>query len=218
VPSVLRVPEVILILIPGCRHSWQNDLAAARFASMLNGAFKLELEKLLDTSQLPELGPGPRPGIKSEAELIKGLDKIFSGSDARSEQRELVTALVLLWHDHLDAAHELAQEIPNQTGSFIHGIMHRREPDFGNAAYWFRRVGKHPAFEKIATGVQNTLEEKGDAMLTKRLIPTGEWDPFAFISTCQEASRNSNRGEKELLCELQAIESRALLAWIWENQ
>jgi len=179
---------------------------------MVNGATKQEIETLFETLQLPDLGPGPRPGIKSEAELGKHLDKAFGSSDATVEQRELVSALVLLWHDHLDAAHEIAQEIANPTGSFVHGIMHRREPDYGNAAYWFRRVGKHPAFAEIAIRAGKALEEKDE--LAKELIPGGEWDPFAFVSVCERASRNSSQGEKKLLQELQAIESRSLLDWI----
>lgn len=183
---------------------------------MVNGAIKQELGKLFETPQLPDLGPGPRPGIKSEAELTSFLDKILGDSDAKADGRELVTALVLLWHDHLDASHGLAQEIANTTGSFVHGIMHRREPDYGNAAYWFRRVGKHPAFDEIAERAEKTL--KSDAALTKRLIPAGEWDPFAFISACQEASNSKDGGQTELLREVQAIESRALLDWICGHQ
>jgi hypothetical protein len=186
---------------------------------MLNGATKQEIEKLFDTLQLPDLGSGPRPGIKSEAELKKCLDKVWSNSDAKAEERELVSALVLLWHDHLDAAHEIAQEIANATGSFVHGIMHRREPDYGNAAYWFRRVGKHPAFGEIANRVEKALEAKGEVDLAKKLIPGGVWDPFEFISTCERATRNSAPDEqKGLLRKVQAIESRALLDWLCGNQ
>lgn len=182
---------------------------------MLNGATKQEIEKLLDTLQLPDLGPGPRPGVKSEAELKKCFDKALGSSEVKAEQRELVSALVLLWHDQLDAAHEIAQEIGNTTGAFVHGIMHRREPDYGNAAYWFRRVGKHPTFPQIANRAGKALEAKGEADLNKKLIFGGEWDPFAFISACEGATRNSSRAEqKDFLKELQAIESRVLLDWI----
>jgi hypothetical protein len=52
-----------------------------------------------------------------------------------------------LWlrFDFLDESHTISQEIETPTGSFWHAIMHRREGDFGNSKYWWRRVGKHPA-------------------------------------------------------------------------
>src|SRR6267378_1527692 len=136
---------------------------------MLNGATKEEIQKLFDTLQPPDLGPGPRPGIQSEAELKKCLDNLLGESNAQAEQWELIVALILLWHDHLDSAHEIAQKIANATGSFIHGIMHRREPDYGNAAYWFRRVGKHPAFVEIANRAGNALAAKAEDELAQKL-------------------------------------------------
>jgi hypothetical protein len=185
---------------------------------MLNGATKQEIQKLFETFLPPELGPRPRPGIKSEAELKKCLDNALANSRVQSEQSDLIFALVLLWHDHLDAAHEIAQGISNATGSFVHGIMHRREPDYGNAAYWFRRVGKHPAFAEIANRARKALEPKGEAKLIQKLIPGGEWDPFAFISACEEAARTSGGAEqKELMRELQAIETSALFDWLCSN-
>lgn len=182
---------------------------------MLDQATRQELQKLFDTLQLPELGPGPRPGIKPEVELKKCLASLLGNSNTRTEQRELISALVLLWHDDLDAAHAIAQEIGDATGSLVHGIMHRREPDYGNAAYWFRRVGKHPAFSEFASRAGKALAAKGESELARKLIPGGEWDPFAFISACEAAARSGTPDARTgVLRELQAIESRALLDWI----
>jgi hypothetical protein len=57
------------------------------------------------------------------------------------------SCLAGLWlrFDFLDESHKMSQEIETPTGSFWHAIMHRREGDFGNSKYWWRRVGQHPA-------------------------------------------------------------------------
>lgn len=58
---------------------------------------------------------------------------------------ELSPYLQALWWDAKGAwerAHELAQDIDDRTGSWIHAYLHRKEGDLGNAAYWYRRAGK----------------------------------------------------------------------------
>lgn len=138
-----------------------------------------EIGKLLDTPEPPELGPGPRAGVMAEKALDERLRKL-GGSD-------LLRATVLLWHDHLDAAHQIAQAIETADGSYVHGIIHRREPDYSNAKYWFRRVGhQHPCFEE----------------LSRRL--NASWDPLAFVDRCQ---RRENISE---LRAIQALEIRLL--------
>ena len=54
-------------------------------------------------------------------------------------------AALWLYVDELDRSHEISQNIKDATGSYWHGIMHRREGDFSNSHYWFTRAGIHPA-------------------------------------------------------------------------
>ncbi len=54
-------------------------------------------------------------------------------------------ALVALWHDakgDWERAHEVAQDVEDATGSWVHAYLHRKEGDEGNAAYWYRKAGK----------------------------------------------------------------------------
>src|SRR5262249_1072580 len=75
---------------------------------------------------LPPLGPGPRAGVRAQAELDRELAAMPHLAALPPEQRELVRALVLLWHDHLEAAHTISQGIETADGAFVHGIRHRR--------------------------------------------------------------------------------------------
>lgn len=54
-----------------------------------------------------------------------------------------------LYVDELDRSHRVSQGIEDATGSFWHGIMHRREGDFSNSHYWFGKVGEHAAIGQI---------------------------------------------------------------------
>jgi hypothetical protein len=177
-------------------------------------AGKTEAEgfKGLLTGGLPDLGPGPRSGAMPQAELGKVLGLLLGDADLPAVSQKLIRALVLLWHDHLDAAHAISQDIENADGSYVHGIVHRREPDYGNAKYWFRRVGQHAAFPVVAERVAGLLESQEEHSLQKELMSVGEWDAFAFIDLCQKASgRAAEKGLAEQLKQIQAIEFEVLL-------
>src|SRR3954468_2156445 len=129
-----------------------------------------ELKNLLESPSLPDLGPGPRAGITPLSELNHELDQILPRLKLPSRNQQLTRALILLWHDSLDAAHGLAQDIEGPDGAFVHGIMHRREPDFGNAAYWFRRVGQHAAFSEIGKRAPSIPEIKSSPKVYSALF------------------------------------------------
>ncbi len=104
--------------------------------------------------------------------------------------RLALSAGLLQIHDFWDASHQAAQEADDlgerDFSAYWHGIAHRREPDPGNAAYWFRRVGRHPLFGPLAEAARPLLEEFGDASPPSRLGPGG-WDAMAMIDLCSRA-------------------------------
>jgi hypothetical protein len=152
--------------------------------------------------------------VQPETRINRALDEVLSGTVLPRDNQELTRALVLLWHDHLEAAHVIAQSIENANGSFVHGIMHRREPDFSNAAYWFRRVGEHPVFEPLVGKVAAMIQGEKESPLLK-LIAKETWDPFAFVSACEHASRDGLHDGP--LRQVQRIESEELLNWLWRG-
>jgi hypothetical protein len=175
----------------------------------------LGLNALLVTRQLADLGPGPREGVESEASLNLKLRPLFEGSRLSAERQELIRALVLLWHDHLDSAHTIAQGIDTADGAFVHGIMHRREPDYGNAAYWFRRVGKHPAFGELALRTERLLGSTPQEDPKPQLIPQGQWNPRQFINLCEAAAgKAGSNATRLLLQQVQYLEFESLLDYL----
>ncbi len=80
-------------------------------------------------------------------ELVALVRKIVASPSLAAQP--LLCAGLWLYVDELDRSHVISQGIENPTGSFWHGIMHRREGDFWNSHYWFRRVGNHPAMKQI---------------------------------------------------------------------
>ncbi len=115
--------------------------------------------------------------------------------------------------DSWDDSHEAAQEADDlgerRTSAYWHGVAHRREPDAGNAAYWFRRVGRHPLFPALFEAALPLLETQSDPKWKGRLGGSGVWDSHAMIEFCTRARPGS--GEEMLARRLQRLELAILL-------
>ncbi len=166
------------------------------------------LAELLREERLPPLGPGsPNRAARPRLEAFAP-EQAFAPHRVRDRvMARACHAALWLYHDFLDESHALSQEIATPTGSYWHGIMHRREPDFGNAAYWFRRVGSHPVFAPLRSAAAELAGEQPGPAAFLRTQPA--WDPFAFVDLC-EASL-SGRAPCEALCrQVQLCEWRLL--------
>lgn len=171
------------------------------------------LEELLGVGGLAGLGPEARPGRADLEGIEASMDAIVSAAGKSMSGRDAacLRGLVLVWHDHLDEAHALVQDLPGGDAAWVHGIVHRREPDYSNARYWFQRVGGHPSLEGLAGEAAGLLA--GHTAVPYRLIRDGVWDPFAFVEAVSAAVRRGGEGElTALLRALQGLEVRVLAA------
>src|SRR5262245_6391168 len=98
-------------------------------AHRMSDSIQTQFRPLFATAEDAPLGPGPRSTRLTLSELNTKLDSAFKTAKLSSDRQQLVRSLLLLWHDHLDASHEISQSIENPDGSLVHAIMHRREPD-----------------------------------------------------------------------------------------
>lgn len=103
----------------------------------------------------------------------------------RIEAAPEILAGLWLYVDDLDRSHTISQDIHSPTGSYWHAIMHRREGDFWNSKYWFRKVGDHAVIKFLG------------------------YDPSVVVDQC-ESDQGRNAVE---LVEIQRREWKALFDW-----
>lgn len=150
---------------------------------------------------LPELAPR-HPGRHRNwmAHLLSQLNpRNYLAGEGDDCEAEAVLAGLLQINDYLDESHNHSQSIQGEgrdvNGDYWHGIMHRREPDYGNGKYWFRRVGHHPCFDKLAPLAEQALDECGSSAVDDwkhRVTGSNGWDGAAFIDLCQTAEQSSD--------------------------
>ncbi len=151
----------------------------------------------LNRDDPPGLGRAPRAGRLAEREVRGGL----------RNARPVALGLALLWHDHWDAAHEVAQSDEGESDhDLLHYFVHRREGDFGNAGYWLRAAEGHPAFDRIGSRAEALL---GTNPLRDKLLAGGAWNARGFL----DAVRRGLKGPDEPI--LRALQAEEMLA-LWE--
>lgn len=147
-------------------------------------------------------------------------EQLRPGLQSRPDAVALKAGLLQI-HDDLEGSHELSQSVQgHRSGDYWHGIMHRREPDFGNSKYWFRRTGEHPVFEPLSIRAAEILDASAaaDAGVWQRRLgcPQG-WDPFAFVDFCQHCRSGTDSALTRATEEIQYIEMLLLLKQCFQD-
>ncbi|EMI22828.1 hypothetical protein RMSM_00237 [Rhodopirellula maiorica SM1] len=134
----------------------------------------------IQNAPLPDLGDGSRSAggdVSALEAQLRGGDIAGSINASSPLGTQLCSSGLWLLAGDLDRSHRISQDIDEKEGSFWHGIMHRREGDFSNAKYWFRRVGKHPVISQLSELCGNQFRSPED-----------------FVDACAEATRAEANG------------------------
>lgn len=175
------------------------------------------ITSLLQPERLNPLGPG-QPNTKVYAQLqALTVERAFAGQSVQDKDMAAACLAGLwLYHNYLDESHRISQDIDTPTGSYWHGLMHRREPDFGNAAYWFRRVGSHPVFEPLRTAAADIASATESDASSRFLVQQTRWEPLAFLALCEAAYQHKN--PYDLLCrQIQQCEWQLLFDYCYQQ-
>jgi len=158
--------------------------------------------------------------------------ELFEGFTIRSPQMAACAIAGLhLWNDNFHASHNLCQGVSTDTGSYWHGICHRREGHQGeglasnlsNARYWFRRVGEHPVFDAVYRSALSTLDGAGTgfhwaAEAATQLRSRHHWNASLLIDWVAQADAHTLPAQaEELLSEIQWREIDLLVDWCFQQ-
>ena len=194
----------------------------------MRSAYSPTIAKIVQKLEAHQPLPALTPKNEWDSTLASQLQnasstEFFDGTTIKDEAfGNAVKSGLLLWNDALDASHTISQGINSKTGSYWHGIMHRREPDYSNAKYWFGRVGSHPIFPSLRKRVLDILDGHSSqshqlSEYATEIEEKANWDAFQFIDWCQAAETNADEAVIAFLQEVQIEEIKLLFDYTYQN-
>lgn len=157
-------------------------------------------------------GDGQRliPLVAGQCSSVEAAQRLASTSASKifpsSYSPEGALAGLWLYFSCFEEAHRVAQDLNSAEGAFWHAILHRQEPDSGNAAYWFRRVHTHKVYRELFKEAAEIVTHYPQA----EFRPGSDWDPFAFVMFCERARKQPGSQSERAALEIQRAEWQLL--------
>ena len=117
----------------------------------------------------------------------------------------LVRGGLLYAIDAIDESHVVVQGIDGDVSAYWHGMIHRREGDFDNARYWFRRAGALTFFGEL---------HRRASQVASVFAAQSNWDPYLFTGLCEQ-DKFGDTEMRDQLVKLQRIEFDAIFDYVW---
>jgi hypothetical protein len=149
-----------------------------------------------DAPSLVLPSPGRRAGLMGPGEIRKALADLAGRLPAKPlpDRLRVLEGLALLWHDHWDAAHEIAQSREGEPDhDLLHAMLHRREGDFANAGYWFGGSGKHPCYPLLARRL-SSLSMLSAHGLRAAGLQEDRWSARVFLAAVRARTEGERGG------------------------
>lgn len=169
----------------------------------------------LRTSEPPDLCQEARPGTLSLGEVKARVRECCPGLAGVEGAGDRLLAASLLYHDHHNEAHDLVQDLTDPDGALVHALVHRREPDYWNANYWYRRVGDHELYRMLAARLPRIPAAGPAQPVAARLVLSGTLDPMELVAACESVQgRPASDPVVSFLRRLQDVEFGLLIGYL----
>jgi len=158
---------------------------------------------------LARLRPAEPLSYELQLRIRDASDTVLSGGRAigQPENFALVRGGLLYAVDAIHEAHTIFQDAKGDLGAYWHGMMHRREGDFENARYWYRRAGALPCFAAL---------HRAAGEFSADMARQPGWDPYLLTGECERARFGAEENVAQL-AKLQRAEFEGVFDYTWRQ-
>jgi len=160
-----------------------------------------DLLKKLHPKESSNIGKILQIRASDDAKICDGLAVVNAG------MFPLLRGGLLYACDAIDESHGIVQKVDGDESAYWHGMLHRREGDFDNARYWFRRAGTLPVFNDL---------HHAACSVSPIVAAQSNWDPYLFTGLCEQNKFGETETTSEL-AKLQRIEFEKIFDYTWRR-